>query len=354
MKTSATGLALRDLPLASRLVLTAFLLAVGIGYGSALVQLHFQHASPGKLLPDAQDAADAYHGRGGMSQLERLLVADEGKSFNGSGSMRQAFTTRSAGWRSAINRRAKEKQVSLAKAEAELRSERDGERLALLDWVRTGADQETFEGNNHVLSASLGNRPMSEEFIDRSADGTTRVQIAAIVEARCARCHNEGSGGQASQLPLESWEHIHEYCEVETAGSGMSLPKLAQTTHVHLFGFAILYGLTGLIVSFTSYPGWVRAILAPLPLLAQIVDIGCWWLARSDPGFASVILVTGSVVAVSLFGQIVLSQLNMFGKFGKGVVVAVLLAACLGGYVVKDRVIDPYLARERVSATLTD
>jgi hypothetical protein len=54
----------------------------------------------------------------------------------------------------------------------------------------------------------------------------------------------------------------------------VSLKKLAQTTHVHLLGFGLLYGLTGLILTFTSYPGWLRGLLGPLPLVAQVGDIG--------------------------------------------------------------------------------
>ena len=52
--TTTSRPVLRDLPLAARLVIATFLLSVGIGYFSALVQLHFQHAKPGSLLPDAE------------------------------------------------------------------------------------------------------------------------------------------------------------------------------------------------------------------------------------------------------------------------------------------------------------
>ncbi|MCP6768736.1 hypothetical protein NL529_28235, partial [Klebsiella pneumoniae] len=92
----------------------------------------------GKLLPDAEDATNLYHGREGISHLERLLILDEGKPFNGGGSMRHAFTTRSSGWVGAINRRAKKQNITPRQAESELRSERDGERLSLLAWVKSG------------------------------------------------------------------------------------------------------------------------------------------------------------------------------------------------------------------------
>src|SRR5262249_48837802 len=83
---------LRRLPLPTRLVLTLFLIAMGIGYFAGLVQLHFAHAKGGELLPSAQDAVDVYHGPTGqpMSKMERLLTTTEGP-FNGTGTMRPAF-----------------------------------------------------------------------------------------------------------------------------------------------------------------------------------------------------------------------------------------------------------------------
>src|ERR1700676_5254119 len=92
----AARFVLRDLTVATRIVLAAFLLSVGVGYFSALVQLHFQGAHRGNLLPETKDIVATYHGQPPMSQFKRLLVTDENKPFNGSGSMRAAFTTRSA------------------------------------------------------------------------------------------------------------------------------------------------------------------------------------------------------------------------------------------------------------------
>jgi hypothetical protein len=354
MTTPPDRLVLRNLPLPTRLAVAAFLLAVAAGYLSALVQLHFQHASPGEALPTADDVAAAYHGRPGVSQFERLLLADGGKPFNGSGSMRQAFTNKSAGWKGAVSRRAKEKNLDPRQAEGELRAERDGERLALLDWVRAGADRQEYEESGHVLPPRLAGRPITPEFLESGPDGTTRVKVSAILETRCARCHAENVGSSAAKFPLETWEQVHDYCEPEPTEGGMSLPKLAQTTHVHLLGLATLLGLTGLIVTFTSYPGWLRAFLGVLPLLAQVADVGCWWLARADPFYAQAVLFTGGAVAVGLSLQVVLSLFNMFGRSGKALLVLALLAACLGGYVLKERVIDPYLAKEKANAAAAE
>src|SRR5438128_2009626 len=95
---------LRDLSLPVRVVLAAFLISVGLGYFSAMIQLHFQHAKPGEFMPGPDEAAAAYGlGKGKQSQLVRVLTSDVSKPFNGSGSMRPAFTTQSAGWVRVLN-----------------------------------------------------------------------------------------------------------------------------------------------------------------------------------------------------------------------------------------------------------
>jgi hypothetical protein len=120
---------------------------------------------------------------------------------------------------------------------------------------------------------------------------------------------------------------------------------------VHLLGFSMLYGLTGLILAFSSYPRLVRIVLCPLPLLAQIVDISFWWLARlpdpNGPMFARCIVYSGAVVAVGLLLHIVLSLFNLFRVKRWLVLVLLFAAASYAGYETKMRVIDPYIAQEK-------
>src|SRR5262245_53563633 len=128
---SPPRLSLRELPLPARFVLSMFLISVGVGYLSPLVQLHFQHAKPGSLLPSGAEAADVYHGPTGprpMSKIEQLLEADESLSFNGTGQMSAAFTKRSDGWRKELQGRTR--RGNPAEEEKALRAERDGERNA--------------------------------------------------------------------------------------------------------------------------------------------------------------------------------------------------------------------------------
>jgi hypothetical protein len=357
---------LRDLPLAARLTLAVFLISVGIGYVSALVQLHFQHASPGELLPTPDDAVRVFFGQTGekpKSKIEKLLPEADQGPFNGSGQMTSAFTKRSEDLKKAISDRAK----TLAKkaranpkdpamqeaAEAEVRKERDTERRCLLAWIQAGANEKEYNDDAFPLPAELANRSMTSNYLVSEDDKVVEphaAKIKTLLQDRCVRCHSpEGEDAQAIQFPLDSYAHLKPYITVQTS-SGMSLTKLAQTTHVHLLGFSMLYGLTGLILAFSSYPRILRIVLCPLPLLAQVADISFWWLARlpepHGPMFARAIVISGAVVAVGLLLHIVLSVFNLFSKKTWLLLLLLFAAAGYGGYVVKERVIDPFIAQE--------
>jgi hypothetical protein len=447
---------LRDLPLAPRLVIAAFLICVGLGYFSALVQLHFQHAAEGQLLPGKEEAISTYHGNN-RSVLERVLTAPEDRVFSGNGTMRPAFTTQSAGWRHDVRargetvvRREREGELEVLlhwtrngadakayeedsyplpdelrnhpitkdylitadraptpslmervlttmpgptvpfsgdgsmvpalttrstgwkkaikeKPEAQVRQEREGERLALLSWIRAGARKEAYEADKFTLPAALAKQPITEDFVAEDPKGKA-VKIKTLIEVRCARCH-DGGNTKAGRAPLATFEDVSAYCEsdapanvaataaeprvklrtliqdrcvrchtrtepvMDKAGrapletyeqlaayaapessGGMPLRGLAQTTHVHLLGFSMLFALTGLVFSFTSYPLWMRAVFGPFTLVAQVIDISCWWLGRLNPLFAQVILITGGLVALGLLIQILGSLFNLFGR----------------------------------------
>ena len=342
-----TRVTLRDFPLAARLVLSGFLISVGIGYLSALVQLHFQHAKPGEPLPDKDDAAGVYHGKEGMSTFERLIRADESKPLTSSGSMRSTFFKKSAGWRNKVKDRLKEMKVDQATAEKAMRKERELEIEALLLWIRNGATEEGYE--SQPLPDDFFKRlpePLEDDHFQKKDDGKRHALVSVIITDRCARCPPGSGGGAAGQIRLDTFDHVELWVK-DGASRGMSLMKLAQSTHVHLLGFSMLYGLTGLILAFSSYPGWLRLLLCPLPLVFQVIDISFWWLGRVDPMFAHWIVYSGGVVALGLMLHIVLSLLNMYGVPGKLVLLFMFVAAGGGGFYLKVQVIDPYLEKER-------
>ena len=240
---------LRDLSLPVRLTITAFLFSVGLGYLAAMVQLKVQLASAGNFPPTREDVVGAYHGHVAHSQFERLLEEPDSRAFNGQGSMRAAFTKkRSGGWAKAVKSKGKELE-SKAKEEEEKAKEkgieppkfapptdaeldtavtldRNGERLALLEWLHAGADKQGFEDDKFAISADLAARPITATFVD--GEGKEKyAKIRSIIQDRCARCHADGAGFGAAQYPLTNWEEVSIYIQQEK-GTGMSLPKLGR------------------------------------------------------------------------------------------------------------------------------
>jgi hypothetical protein len=306
---------LRDLPGPTRGVIGVFLVAIGCGYFAGLVQLHHQHAAPGQLLPGFEEAKQVYSGGDKAepkSKIQHLLEADETKPFNGQGTMKPAFTTKS-------ERKWAENLAKMPEAEQKkLLQEREGDRLALIDWLKHGAKKEAYDADEFALTAPL---VLSDEFVsgDKDAEGqATKVKLASIITERCVRCHMEnGADKNAEKFPLDEWPKLAPYLKAVEAPGPMEIKKLAQTTHVHLIGFTMMFFLTGLIFSLTSYPGWVRAILAPWPMFFQVIDISCWWLGRYEPLAAQAIIVTGGLVAIGLAIHILGGLLDLTGIVGK-------------------------------------
>jgi len=381
---------LQDLPL--KLIAAAYLCSVGVGYISALINLHFQEATPGETLPGPGDVVRIYHGGSANSQIERLLIAPSSLPFNGSGSMRGAFTTKkNAG---AIKTGAAEmlgqlRDAGFAVDALKIRSTLeeyaaqwlDFERLGLLEWIKAGHprnayDTDTFDLPDNISTAfvkmktvfareieAMPKSPSNKKNVDpvtpetisfcdtvRIEGGKITVRIKTIFDDRCARCHSDGKS--VSSYPLSRYEQLKVYLTDDHGLSdGKSLAKLALTTHVHLLGFAVLYGLTGLIFACLPYPSWLRAVLAPAPLILQVIDISFWWLARLEapwgPFFAHSILVTGGLVALALISQIVLGLWGLFPGKGRYAVIAILAFGGIVGLVTKVLVIDPHLAHEK-------
>jgi hypothetical protein len=290
MSPAEPRLRLRNLPGELRLVLGAFLVLAAAGYVAALVQVHYQAAGSGELLPGPGRVRERYSGspEAARSTIERLLEADHGP-LNASGTMRPAFTTESRGWASRTRDRGPDEM-------AKLLAEREGERLALLIWVRRGGDRAAYDRDDFFVAPDLTGQPVTPELLA----GTDLVKIRSLIQLRCAECHSEGGRMERPRrFPLDTFERLKPYTEVQPSGQ-MTLPKLAQTTHVHLLGLSLLFVVTGALLCLTGLPREARLVLAPLPLMAQGIDIGCWWLARWDPVFAWGVVIGGAAAGLGL------------------------------------------------------
>lgn len=351
---------LRDLPLPAKLVVSAFLLSVGLGYCSAMVQLHMKHSSQdGSPLPTPADVIERFSGYKEFdgtfpkSKIETIISGDPHGGFN-KANMTPAFFGESD--------KAFTKVAALPPEDPKrkkVEAEREGERKALVAFISSPVEgrKAAYEADGFELPADLRDKPMTEDFVDAG-----KVKVQTLLGERCGRCHDNQQ--KPNFAKFEDLEPLITAPTPQTFDSGgkvwvksslqMTEEGLTQSTHAHLLSFSMLFALTGFVYAFTSHPAFVRCVLAPVVLVAQVADVSCWWLARLDlpygPMFAQTIMATGAVVGLGLVLQIVLSLFNMYGVKGKVVLLLLFLLAGGGFYVIGDKVIRPRLAEEKQKA----
>ena len=375
---------LRDLPLPAKLVVTTFLISVGMGYLWAMAQIHFKHASAGEPMPtqsdlvtrfsgvpwplvpkpeeekkdDALAKADAIgvkvpavkiktlidnrcawcHGDGGEKEDKpfknhdqiaayfepkpkfpkgqfHAVVTGTRKSWNAE-NMVKAFFEKSLEWDELKPDQRKKSEPS-----------REAERLAVVAWAEAGGPKAQYEADAFPLPAGFNDKDLPQEL---------KTVAAPLAPAAVG----------APKPPPDPWK--------EAKGKQLSVSALTQSTHAHLLTFSILWALTGLTFAFTRYPYFIRTVLAPIVLIAQVVDVWCWWLARlqppAGPYFALAIMGTGTVVGVGLVLQIVLSLWDLYGRKGRLVLILLFVAFITGFGLAFDKVINPQLQAERQAA----
>lgn len=344
---------LRDLPIAAKLVVTMFLISVGVGYFSALVQIHMQHSTRnGEPMPTIDDVIEKFSGlkpfdgKVPVSKFESILSGPPDGPFNKQ-SMTPAFYGKSSGY--------EKEHKDAPGGKPAVDALRAGELAAVLAWVHAEPDarKAAYEADKFALAP--GAPDVTEDFYDK---GARTVTIAGLIESRCARCHGVGD---SQSPPMTNYTEIEPLVSApkpdliagkwQRSTRQMSVEGLTQSTHAHLLSFSMLFSLTGMAFAFTTYPVVMRAFLGPVVLLAQMLDIGCWWLARVDapygPIFASMIVGTGGVVGAGLGAQIVLTLFNMYGGRGKAMLGLLVLVATGVFATVVVTVIEPALTAER-------
>ncbi|HEX3776606.1 MAG TPA: thrombospondin type 3 repeat-containing protein [Polyangiaceae bacterium] len=98
----------------------------------------------------------------------------------------------------------------------------------------------------------------------------------------------------------------------------LSWPRLLGTSHAHLFGYAVTYGLLGLFVAMSRAPKLLRALLIATPLWCGIFDVLSWsGIKAFSPAFEWLTIATGiGSSSASLVGAYFVSR-DVFGKGGE-------------------------------------
>ncbi|HEY2411404.1 MAG TPA: hypothetical protein VGI40_04145 [Pirellulaceae bacterium] len=236
--------------------------ATALGYGATLVMVYLSLTPPSSLVQNFRELDQALFRFRELqpSLIERLLETPDGP-MNRGGTMRPAFTTQSDDWESATQAKTPEELDSLLE-------EREAERLAVLNWVRSGAPREAYERDENLPGGGRVDGTIAAEFMAMDQ----RIRIRSIINARCVSCHREGGrNDRACWFPLDSYERIERYCRPERiAGPSSFWPITA------LISILPLTAISGLMTWWTSLTRGPRIFLTILPVLAAILAIAAW------------------------------------------------------------------------------
>ena len=117
-----------------------------------------------------------------------------------------------------------------------------------------------------------------------------------IIKAHCVECHN-ADGGDMEEIPYAATaDGEPEYKlvmatakpEITVQESGLqtvvikpiSESKLVHVTHIHILTMPIFTFVVGVLFLMTGIPQSIKLLIGPLPMLAVLLDISGWWIAR--------------------------------------------------------------------------
>ncbi len=232
------GINLCSQGLSLKMLFSGYLVIVAIGYLMAVVQILFTHGmADGQFGLSIDDIVYSYYGKRSGSVIEGKL----------NGSMQTMAP--------------------------------EAERIKIIQWVKKGADEESFN-----------------------------AEIKPIIDSRCIICHSPSSG-----MPLPDFTQFENIAKRAETDSGASFSSLARVSHIHLFGIAFIFMFVGLIFSLAAgVPPVLKASVIVMPYIFLLVDISSWWLTKLSPHFAWLVIIGGGMMALSFAFMWVVSMYEMW------------------------------------------
>ena len=147
----------------------------------------------------------------------------------------------------------------------------------ILKWIHAGADEEGYNQN-----------------------------IAPILNRDCIMCHTPSINPSLPNLT-----NYTGVSEVSHAG-GATIPTLIRISHIHLFGIAFILFFIGKIFLLCEINIYVKRVAMVVPFAAMLLDVVSWFITKSIPGFAYVVILSGALMGLSMGLQILLSVYQMW------------------------------------------
>lgn len=130
--------------------------------------------------------------------------------------------------------------------------------------------------------------------------------IAPILNRDCVMCHTPAIN---PSLPnLTTYEGVSEVAK----SGGATIPTLIRISHIHLFGIAFILFFIGKIFLLCELNVYVKRIAMVVPFAAMLLDVVSWFITKTIPEFAYVVIFSGALMGLSMGLQILLSIYQMW------------------------------------------
>ncbi|MCX7084886.1 MAG: hypothetical protein NTY69_05030 [Methylococcales bacterium] len=201
--------------------------------------------------------ANMYYTHQGLDGKAGLTIEDVVISYHGSSNQTRLGT--------AIN--------GIMKSNLRYASDKD----VIMQWIHNGADESAY--NN---------------------------KIKPILDRDCVICHTP-----AINPSLPDLTHYETVSELAHAG-GATLPTLVRVSHIHLFGIAFILFFIGKIFLLCDMNVYVKRVAVVIPFAAMLLDVISWFITKTTPSFAYVVVYSGALMGLSMGLQILLSIYQMW------------------------------------------
>ncbi|MCC7012133.1 MAG: hypothetical protein IT454_06210 [Planctomycetes bacterium] len=243
-------LRLRDLAFGARLALTLFVAVLAIGFGASAYHLREHHQNRDEQPGvSLEDITGAYHGVNTTAPLVSALERQHPPELL------------------------------------------EGERELLLKWLRSGRIVEDYD------NFDLG---------DAAPD--------QLLRKSCLECHARNStkgDGIGAKVPLEYFDDVKKLAFSKSVAP-VPLKVLAASTHTHALALASMSIVIGFLLLATRWPKALRDGLFALAGLGLLVDLACWWLARSSAALVPLLIGAGALYAGATLLSLALVALDLW------------------------------------------
>jgi hypothetical protein len=171
-----------------------------------------------------------------------------------------------------------------------------------------GSDEQTRLGTaiNGIMQPNLKIKSDKDVILAWIQSGADEYKIAPILNRDCVTCHNPSVN---PSLPdLTNYKGVSE---VSHAGAATTA-SLIRVSHIHLFGIAFILFFVGKIFLLCDINVHVKRIAVIIPFAAMLLDTLSWFITKSVPSFAYVVVISGALMGISMGMQVLLSVYQMW------------------------------------------